>query len=87
LHALDRIDPNISTQERLEAVNRIVAARIVHYWPRTGTWRWCRGPRPGSPRMILQRSTFPGLGRRDYREILAKGVGLCGMAALAVAAS
>jgi hypothetical protein len=98
LQALSRIDRNLPDEHRLALVNRIIAARVVNYWPQPDEvdvdtmhsflegWymallqrgeAWLAGK--GVAEIDLAR-----VGRRDFREILAKGVGICGMSALAV---
>jgi hypothetical protein len=95
---LKRVDWSLPTDQRLATVNRIIAARIVHYWPdrdqtdsfvmhsflenwfmaliqRTEAWL----SELGLAKIDIARS-----GRRDFRAILAKGVGLCGTSALAL---
>ena len=99
LDALNRIDPHLSTDQKLARANQIIAARVVHYWPE---------PDETDPQVMyspfenwylaaIQRTEailasfgivsvdIARVGRRDYRSILAKGVGLCGMKALALA--
>lgn len=98
LQALSRIDRNLPAEHQLALVNRIIAARVVNYWPQPDQvdvdimhsfledWYMAllqRGEAwlaaEGVAKIDLAR-----VGRRDFRGILAKGVGLCGMSALAV---
>jgi hypothetical protein len=98
LEALSRIDPSLPPEQRLAAVNQIMAARIVHYWPSFNqidtdvmhspleNWYMAMLQRT---KAVLAKKTPARIeivraGRRDYKQILAKGVGLCGMASLAV---
>lgn len=98
LQALSRVDPKLPTGQRLAAVNQIIAARIVHYWPDPDetdpyvmhsfleNWYMAVLQRTEAflAKIGLTRIDIARVGRRDFREILAKGVGLCGMTALAV---
>ncbi len=98
LEALSRIDPGLPANERLARVNEIIAARVVHYWPNPGQTdrRVMHSPLENWYMALVQRAEawlaksglakidLARVGRRDHRDILAKGVGLCGMAALAV---
>jgi hypothetical protein len=97
LDALDRLG-NLPPERLITEANRIIAARIVHRWPDPGesdphtmhsfleNWylailqrgeAWLAG-------LGLMDIDIARVGRREYRPILAKGVGLCGMASTAL---
>jgi hypothetical protein len=98
LQALSRIDRNLPNEHRLALVNRIIAARVVNYWPKPDEVdvNTMHSFLEGWYMALLQRGEawlaakgvvkvdLARVGRRDFREILAKGVGICGMSALAV---
>ena len=98
LEALSQIDPGLPANERLGRVNEIIAARVVHYWPKPGQTdrRVMHSPLENWYMASVQRAEawlaksgfakvdLARVGRRDHRDILAKGVGLCGLTALAV---
>lgn len=99
LNALHQIDRGLPAEQRLAKANEIVAARVVHYWPEPQetdvhvmyspleNWYLAAIQRieAGLAKYGLAEVDFARRGRRDYRSILAKGVGLCGMKALALA--
>ena len=98
LQALSRIDSHLPIDQRFTAVNEIIASRVVHYWPgRNETdpnvmysffenWYLAAIQRIEAwlAKAGLAKIDIARVGRRDFRGILAKGVGLCGMTALAV---
>ena len=95
---LSRVDWNLPTDERLAAVNCIIAARIVHYWPdpkETDSYvmysfleNWYMALLQRAEARLaelgLTKINIARIGRRDFGEILAKGVGLCGTTAFAL---
>ena len=98
LQTLSAIDPNLPAEQRIDAANEIIAARIVHYWPKPDkidpqtmhsfieNW-YIAGLQRGEAWLAekgLAAINIARLGRRDFREILAKGVGLCDTAAMAI---
>lgn len=98
LEALNRLDKNQPVEEVISEANRIIAARIVHYWPNPGktdsrtmhsfleNW-FLAGLQRGEAWLAsigLAEVKIARTGRRDFHPILAKGVGLCGMAAMAL---
>src|SRR5262245_23870492 len=98
MEALDHVDPHPPDQ-RLAKVNKIIAARIVHYWPDPDetdvdvmyspfeNWYFAAAQRVEAwlAKFGFAQIDIARAGRRDFRSILAKGVGLCGMKALALA--
>jgi hypothetical protein len=98
LEALNRLDNSLAPEQLAAEANLIIAARIVHYWPAPGksdhhvmrsfleNW-FLAGMQRGEAWLAnkgLTEIDIARVGRRDYRPILAKGVGLCGMAAIAL---
>ena len=96
LDALSQIDQSLPVEEQFSAVNRIMASRIVHYWPKSHqidtevmhspfeNWVMATAQRARAAARKPAKAEIARIGRRDHKRIMAKGVGLCGMAALAV---
>ncbi|MEZ5922964.1 MAG: hypothetical protein R3D57_01120 [Hyphomicrobiaceae bacterium] len=98
---LDEISGEAITPERLEDITLIFASAIVRYWPKAGEsdLEVLRSFRENWLLAVMQRAsiwkTWNGVARppgelayyerRDYRMALAKGVGICSQAALAIA--
>jgi hypothetical protein len=96
LAALNRLGN--SPEQLIAEANQIVAARIVNYWPEPGesdthtmhsfleNWVLALVQRGEAwlTDLGLRKTDIARVGRRDFRQILAKGVGLCGMAAIAL---
>ena len=98
LQALSRIDTRLPAEQFIAMANQIVAARIVHHWPEPNeadpdtmhsfleNWYLAALQRAEAwlAKKGLAKVSIARGGRRDFRTILAKGVGLCDTTAIAL---